>query len=275
MKQSQLLVAALKRHLKLREITYSTLARGLKLSLPTVKRMLSGQALTLQRLDDVCEFLGIELADLAAQSRSSDGLPHQLNLEQECALADDPLLLALLQYLLNEWTVEHMLDRLDIARAECVKRLALLDRLGIIELHAGDRVRLLVARTINWQPDGPVRRRYAGKVIRELMLNPFTGQGEAIRYAFRDVSAASHDLMLRRMQRTADELEELADMDADLPPSGRHSIGFVIALRPWKFSLMDAIPPRNPDGREAGTAHQPVGRRKPAGRKRAATIRRA
>lgn len=244
MKQSQLLVAALKRHLKAREITYPGLARGLGLSLPTIKRMFSGRALTLQRLDAVCEFLGIDLADLTAQARTSDSLPHRLDRAQEKALAEDPQLLALLQYLLNEWTVEHILERLEIAPAECVQRLARLDRLGIIELHPGNRVRLLVARTIDWQPDGPVRERYGGDVIRELMLNPFSGEGEAIRYAFREVSAASHHLMLRRLQRLADDFEELADMDSTLPLSGRHAIGFVIALRPWQFSLMDAIPPK-------------------------------
>jgi len=266
LKQSQLLVSTLKRHMKAREITYPMLAHGLKLSLPTIKRMFSGHALTLQRLDDVCEFLGIDLSDLAAQSLASEALPHRLTADQEKALADDPLLLALFQYLLNEWTVADVLERLEISRAECVKRLARLDRLRIIELHPGDRVRLKVARTIDWQPNGPVRKRYASRVIRELMLNPFTGSGEAIRYAFRDVSPVSHDLMLRRLQRLADDFEEIADLDAVLPPVSRRSIGFVIALRPWKFSLMDAIPPKAVPGAAPVADHAVKARRTPVSR---------
>lgn len=45
-----------------------------------------------------------------------------------------------------------------LTRAECVKYLLMLDRMGLVELLPGDRIRPRVARDFDWSPDGPIRR---------------------------------------------------------------------------------------------------------------------
>ena len=62
------LVVALKRLLKAQGITYAALAKRLNLSEAAVKRMFSQQALSLLRLEQVCEVLDIGLSELAAET---------------------------------------------------------------------------------------------------------------------------------------------------------------------------------------------------------------
>jgi DNA-binding Xre family transcriptional regulator len=244
MNQSERLLDALKKVLKARRITYAQLAQGLQVSEPTVKRLFAQEQITLNRLEQICDFLGLEFADLANQIREGR-MPQQLSLNQEAALAEEPRLLAFLQYLLNEWSVADMREKLDINDAECVRWLTTLDRLQIIKLFPGDKVRLNVARTINWRPTGPVRARHARRAVSEFMIHAFNGKNEAIRYAFREVSNATQEIMLRKLAKIAEEFDELADYDANLPAAERTSIGFLTAQRPWQFSIMEAIPHRD------------------------------
>lgn len=59
------LIEVLKRELKSRDITYADVAKKLDLSEASIKRMFSTKDFMLSRLDDICEFAGIEFADLA------------------------------------------------------------------------------------------------------------------------------------------------------------------------------------------------------------------
>ena len=58
------LIEVLKRELKSRDITYADVAKKLDLSEASIKRMFSKDFM-LSRLDEICEFAGIEFADLA------------------------------------------------------------------------------------------------------------------------------------------------------------------------------------------------------------------
>jgi transcriptional regulator with XRE-family HTH domain len=239
-RQTERVLDALKRQLRARGMTYARLAAALGVSLPTVKRMFSGRDVTLSRLEAACEAAGIELADLVAATRT-DSRPDRLTPAQETALAAEPRLLSLFNYLLNQWSVETILRELAIDEPECVRLLAHLDRLKLIELHPGNRVRLRVAHAIVWDPNGAVRRRHAARAAQEFMLHAFDQPGEAAHFAVREVSRASHELMLRKLARLAAECNELADLDAALDPGERAAIGFVLAVRPFKFSVFDAI----------------------------------
>src|SRR4051794_12812285 len=59
------IVDALKRELKSRGVTYAALARKLRLSEATLKRMFSRRDFTLKRLDDICAAAQIDFSDLA------------------------------------------------------------------------------------------------------------------------------------------------------------------------------------------------------------------
>ena len=87
------LIEVLKRELKSRDITYADVAKHLDLSEASIKRMFSAKDFMLSRLDDICEFAGIEFADLARAVEARDTLLTQLSPEQEKELANDAKLM--------------------------------------------------------------------------------------------------------------------------------------------------------------------------------------
>ena len=72
MAETAALLEVLKRQLKARGVTYAQVARHLKLSEASVKRMFSQKEFTLSRIDAICEVAGIEFSDLARSLGAPD-----------------------------------------------------------------------------------------------------------------------------------------------------------------------------------------------------------
>ena len=149
-------VDALKKSVRQRGLTYAALARELRLSEASVKRMFSKRDFTLNRLDEVCRYARIEFSELARALARAETLISALTYEQESEIVSDKKLFLVAVCALNHVTFEQIVDRYDLTPAECVKLLTRLDRLKFIELQPGNRIRLLVSRTFAWLPDGPI-----------------------------------------------------------------------------------------------------------------------
>lgn len=231
MDQSSQLKQEIKRVLKARGMSYRELARAMRLSEASIKRMLAGGTLTLLRLDEICEVLDLDFFELARNSRRHAALPRELGIGQEEALARDARLLTVFHLLLNDWSAREILDEYAIAETDLVRLLARLDRLKLIELLPGNRVRLRCARPLAWRAGGPVRRaleEYIVQVVRAAARSP----GEAW-LEVKELSAASLQLVRLRLQRLSAEFDDLAQADAALPRSERASVAIALVCRPW------------------------------------------
>src|SRR3546814_14100343 len=93
---------ALKQVLKLRGRRYADLARGLGVSEPTVKRMLSTGRIDLARLERICGLLDIDLFELVRLARGARAEREHLEPVQEEALAADPRLLLVFHLLRSD-----------------------------------------------------------------------------------------------------------------------------------------------------------------------------
>lgn len=264
------LIDALKRALRRQGLTYAAVALRMRLSEASIKRMLSRGRLSLAQLLQLAEIAGTDLAELARQAKGNARLPRMLGVEQERALADDPRLLLLFHLLVGGRSVDEIAREFDLRGTACTLLLARLDRLGLIELLPADRVRLRVAQDFAWRSDGPVRRRYGAQVLREFLHDRFDGQRTLLRFEVRELSEASIEILRRKLQRLSAEVTELAELDADLPSERRHSVGVALAMRPWVFSIAEALKskpeadgagpvrPGRPRGRRARPASHPA-----------------
>ena len=151
MATSAKIIEALKQQLKARGITYKGLAARLELSESAIKHMFSTGNLSLKRLDALCAVIDMEMSELAevadTQTPRIDVLPAEL----EAELVADYRLLLIAYCLVNYWSFEEILERYTISRADGVKLLRRLDRMRLIELQPGDRVRLLISNNFRWQ----------------------------------------------------------------------------------------------------------------------------
>ena len=235
------LIRALKTTLKSRLLTYEDLAKRLQLSHASVKRLFAEETFTLKRIEDICKVLEIDFFDLARLARGASADTNEMSTQQEQALATDARLLGIFYLVFNEWTVDEILEAYDIGEADCTKLLLQLDRLRLVELGAHNAVRLTVPQTLRLQRDGPIRRAYGKAVVNDFLQVDFAEMGGSFRFEFRDLSRASVAHLEQKLERLAQELHELADLDGYLPPDQRQTIGLALAMRPWTMSWMTGL----------------------------------
>ena len=89
MDETKLVVDALKRALKMRGLTYQSLAQRISLSEASVKRVFAERTFSLKRLEQVCRALDMSMADLMRMIEHKNSRTTTLRLEQEAALAKD------------------------------------------------------------------------------------------------------------------------------------------------------------------------------------------
>ena len=236
------IIAVLKRSLKARGTTYRDLAVAVGLSEASIKRIFAEETFSLDRLEQICTALGltiVEVARMAAQQTTQGG--QQLTIAQEEILASDSRLLACFHLLLNGHQPMAIAAELDLAERELRRLLVKLDTAKLIELQPKLKVRLRTSNVISWRSNGPVRRLYEKQVKIEFLQVDFTGRNEIIDFASAELSDASAKILTRKAELLARDFAELAALDAGLPDKEKRSMGLLVALRPWVFSMYDGL----------------------------------
>src|SRR4029078_3545424 len=105
-------------HVKERGMTYADVAKGLRISEPTVKRIFAQRNCDLKRLQELCEFIQVDLAELARGLPRNDRLIHRLAHEQEEELMADPRLFIVAVCAIHPLRVDAITSLHDIERAE-------------------------------------------------------------------------------------------------------------------------------------------------------------
>jgi DNA-binding Xre family transcriptional regulator len=245
MAQAPLLIGELKRYLKAQGVTYADLAKRIGLSESSVKRLFATQSFSLQRLEEICNAVGLEVGDLVELMNERREFLTELTPEQEDALLADPKLLLLTYLLINGWPLAAIVENFRIDNHEVERLLIRLHRAKIIELLPFNRVKLLTARNFTWRKNGPVQKFFETQVQREFLAAPFSGPGEQFRFVGGLLSLTGLTQMQQSIDRLAREFDEIARRDAVLPLAERRACGAVFAIRQWEFSLF-AAQRRNP-----------------------------
>lgn len=232
---------ALRRSLKQRGMTYAELARRIGVSEVSVKRMFSKRSFTVQRLEEVCAVLDSDIYGIAKLARGNSERLQELSIEQEQALAKDARLITVFHLLLHDWSAQQISREFAITEPEVIRLLAKLERLKLIDLLPGNAVKLRCAQRFTWRDDGPVRRRYQSAAINEYLSANFASDNELLRLEVRELSPASLAVLRRKLERIAIEFNELAEVDSQTAIESRHSVGMVLAIRPWVFSVVSDL----------------------------------
>jgi DNA-binding Xre family transcriptional regulator len=231
--QTAALVDALKNVLRARGVTYAKLAKAVGLSEASVKRIFAARSFTLERLDHVCAFLGIEISDLAKMVAQQGDSPERLSWDREKELVSDPKLLLVAVHALNHWSFDEIAATYTLPRLECIRLLARLDKLGIIDLLPNNKIRVRVARNFAWLPDGPIQQYFRQQVQSDFFRSRFDEAGELMVFASGMLSRTGNAAIQSRMKRLSAEFSEMHHQDLELPLSQRFGTSLLLALRPW------------------------------------------
>lgn len=237
MLQTSALVDTLKQQLKASGKTYADIATDLDLSEASVKRLFSERNFTLQRLEIICDAIGISFFQLVEKMSHQQQSLTQLTLDQEREVANDVVLLLIAVSVINGFSFEDLVSQYKISETECIQKLAQLDRLKLIELLPGNRIRLLVSPNFNWLPNGPIQKFFQDKVEQDFFSSRFDKQNEKLLVLNAVLSPAANAELQRKMQTLAHDFNTIMKRDAQLPLSERKGTTMVLALRQWQYSL--------------------------------------
>lgn len=235
------LFTTIKRQLKLQGKTYRDVAATLGLSEASVKRLLSADTLGVDRLVEISNMLGFTLAELAQEAAVGEARLRTLNPAQERELVSDTRLLLVAVCALNHWTLADMLAVYRLTEAECLQKLLVLDRLHLIALMPGNRIRLNVARDFDWLPDGPIRQYFRSQGLGDFLDSGFDGPDQSLAFThgmLTESALASLQNELRRLRARFAELHE-ESLAAPLPK--RRGSGLLLALREWEPAAFTAL----------------------------------
>ena len=233
------LLETLKKYLKAKGMTYKQLAAEMKLSEASVKRMFSKQRFSLSRLEEICRILDIDFYDLVLMDKQrNQRTTHMLTIEQEKNLLKDDKLWIFLYFLLNGWSVSLIIEEYKYSESEAVRMLGKLERLGLLEVHPYNRVRLLIPTNVFWQNNGPLWQATHQMFIDDFMDSSFDLPNERLVFSPGQFSEASLKIIRKKIENLVKEYNQLAEMDSTLPIKGRHSTGLFIGFRPWVYSVI-------------------------------------
>lgn len=239
MAQIPILISLVKKQLRAQGKTYANVATHLKLSEASVKRLFAEQNFTLQRIEAIADLLGLELSDLMLLVAKQQQQLTELSIEQEQVIADDLLLLLVTVCVMNNYSFKEIVDDYEISETECIQKLAQLDKLKLIELLPNNRIKLLIAPNFKWQKNGPIQRFFQRKIQHDFFKSNFDKDTEKLSVLNGVLTIESVKKLQRRMQRLADDFNNLIREDTEHSPDEKVGITLVMAERQWEFSIFD------------------------------------
>lgn len=234
MTEAAQLISTIKRQLKSQGMTYRNVAGSLKISEPSVKRMFASGRLTVDRLVQISNLLGYTLAELSKEAQAGQLRLSTLTEKQERDVVSDPKLLMIAVCALNHWTMAEIVESYRVTNSECIKYLLRLDKLRIIDLLPGNRIRINVSRDFDWLPYGPIKHYFQDHGQGDFLKSQFDLEDEALAFVhgmFTDQALAQ---MLAELRQLRKKFAELHEESLSAPLSKRSGVGLLLATRRWE-----------------------------------------
>lgn len=241
MQQTPLLIATLKKALKANNVTYKILADKLGMSESSIKRIFAEESLSLQRLEQICALINIDLSDLVQMMNRDKPRISELTEEQEKVAAADMRLLGVAFLVVNGWAFDNILARYPINPADLVHYLLVLDKLRVIDLEPNNRIRLLISPNFSWRKNGPIQRALSQTVQKDFMEGDIESAGGQQQFVSGMLSDASRDEISKHLDRLSLLFNELKHQDQYLPLSQRIGFSMATTLRPWRDGLLESM----------------------------------
>lgn len=242
MAQTKQLIDTLKRTLKAHGYTYVDVAKQLSLSQASVKRLFSEENFSLVRLDSICQMMEIEISDLVLEmSNHASFALSELTLDQEQEIASDIGLLLVTVCVLNRWKMDELIENFNFTQHQCIQYLAVLDRLKIIDLLMGNKIKLKIAVNFKWRDNGPIQQFFQQKLATDFFNSTFNQQQEKLIVMNGMLSSEAMAIFHRKLGLLAREFDELNNGDSSLPLTLRRGSTVVLATRCWEYGLFDKL----------------------------------
>lgn len=236
MSQKTQLIDTLKGIIKKEGKNYRDVAKHLGVSEPTVKRIFNTRETTLERLENICHFLKIDIAELVFQMQQTNtNNLSKLTHEQETLIASDIELLLITVLVLNHWSMEEIIQHYQFSEAHCIHHLIKLHKLQLIELQPENKIKLLISPHFKWRDDGPIYQLFRAKIEKEYFQSSFDKPGEHLTALNVMLSDSTSQHFRKKLEKLAYEFNEASKKDSGLAIGDRKGSTVILAMRDWDY----------------------------------------
>lgn len=156
---------------------------------------------------------GIDLLELAQLADAEKLRVPALTERQEREIVGNPELLLVALCALNRWSFERILNQYEFTRNRLIGLLAPLERVGLIEVLSGPRIRPRITRSFGWLPDGPIHRFFVDSLQGEFLSGGWLPERDVHRVAWGMVSAESASVLKAKIDKLTDTFDHLTRSD--------------------------------------------------------------
>ena len=211
------MLSYLKEVIHARGLRYREVAAALEVSEKSIKRYMTGRGLSLALLERLCGVVGLNLRELADLAGVNDeARPVWTTDAQEEALVADHRLAIVLELLANGWSAARIVREGLAGESHLNAILIRLDRLGVITLYPGNRIRIRArVRPLDACSDR-MREVISNAGLRVIQGLDLTKPDALWRLYYARLGAASIARASGRLSALLREIAELSRQDMDL-----------------------------------------------------------
>jgi transcriptional regulator with XRE-family HTH domain len=233
--QVAVLINTLKQLFRARGLRYRDIAASLSVTDRTVKRWFSGHGLTMQVAEDLCGLLQMTFLELCELAKHDlDQRPEELSREQEQLLFADLQLALVFMLLSRGWLPAEIQTECHLPEALIISHLVRLEKLRLIDLMPGNKVRLLYGRNIKWRSGGEAGRAF-GRGLRQLFVTMDFTKADAVWAAqVMNLSTESLHELRGKFAAMAIELQQTADAERVRSPMKGTWHAILFAAQPFE-----------------------------------------
>lgn len=234
------IVESLKYQLHLRGLGYKDLARAWGLSESSVKRLMTSDQLSLEKIDKACELLQISVGDFFKQiSFDKKSELYYLTPDQEQALANEPEVLHYFLLIEEGWMPSEIVKQYSISSVKNTKILTHLEKLGLIELLPQNRIKRSYVGQLSFRLEGPIGQRLEQESKSSFLQSDFKSEGQIYTFIHLNFIPGDAAKLKQKMSEMTRDLIRESDYNRKHPNA--KSFGLMMALRPWNTPLTQAL----------------------------------
>ena len=237
------IIAHLKSQLKSRGLSYKDLAKIWSVAESSVKRIMSGEDLSLERLEKACQHLEISMGDFmkATQFEGSSQI-FFLTEDQELKLSKDKEFLHYFLLLDEGYAPVDIPKNYVISAEKQTRFLIQLEKMGIIELFPHNRIKKKYMGQMRFRKDGPLAKALLESMRGDFMNSSFNRDDQYLTFLLLNFVPGSVQQFRLRIQNLLREMVVASDQNRSHPNAEEY--GLLIATRNWPSPLYSVLSKR-------------------------------
>ena len=210
-------VSTLKKILKVKKITYKSLADELGMSESGVKKLLTSKDISLTRVEQITRIIGLSLADLFQIASEEEVKNVKLSPKQESALFENNMLFRVYWFLaVEEKTLDAIKKSEKLTADQLQRNLMKLENLDLIKIGKNNRVASVHKGLFRWASDGPLVKKLNNEWSENTLRKVLSGKNsnnQLHRLSYLRLSDKSKTAFYDRLNELVNEFARLSQRE--------------------------------------------------------------